>query len=355
MPQTNQPVQDDFDTPWKDILEHYLPEFFAFFFPAIHAAIDWEQPHRFLDKELQQITRDALAGRRVVDKLVSVMLRDGTESWILIHIEIQNQKEQGFNERMFVYHYRIYDIYQRPIVSLAILGDRDNKWRPASFSYDLWGCGVHFWFPIVKLRDYAGQQLLLEHNKNPFATVVMAHLAAQKTRSDIPSRAVVKYKLTRRLYELGYQRDDIINLYRFIDWLLRLPEEVEQHVLRQIQRYEEVGNMPYISTAERLGLQQGLERGLQQGLERGLQQGLERGLQQGLEQGRHAAAHELVMRLVIKRCGPLDPQLVEQIEALSTKQLDDLALATLDFADSSDLLRWLADHASVPDPTPPAE
>ncbi len=42
---------DDFDTPWKDALPHYLPEFLAFYFPKAYAAIDWSRPHTFLDQE----------------------------------------------------------------------------------------------------------------------------------------------------------------------------------------------------------------------------------------------------------------------------------------------------------------
>jgi len=33
-------TSDDYDSPWKDILENYLPDFFAFFFPHIHAEIE---------------------------------------------------------------------------------------------------------------------------------------------------------------------------------------------------------------------------------------------------------------------------------------------------------------------------
>ncbi|MCG8353364.1 MAG: hypothetical protein MI924_36830 [Chloroflexales bacterium] len=38
-------------------------------------------------------------------------------------IEIQGQEETAFAERMFVYHYRLFDRYHHPIVSLAVLGD----------------------------------------------------------------------------------------------------------------------------------------------------------------------------------------------------------------------------------------
>jgi hypothetical protein len=52
----------------------------AFFFPDIDAQIDWQRGWEFLDKELQQIVRDAEVGRRFVDKLVKVWRRKGGET-----------------------------------------------------------------------------------------------------------------------------------------------------------------------------------------------------------------------------------------------------------------------------------
>lgn len=46
-------ITSDFDSPWKEALETYLEDFFAFFFPAIHMEIDWSQRPEFLDKEFQ--------------------------------------------------------------------------------------------------------------------------------------------------------------------------------------------------------------------------------------------------------------------------------------------------------------
>ena len=64
--------QADYDSPWKEMLEGYFEEFMAFFFPEIAADIEWELGYQFLDKELQQVVRDAELGRRVADKLVKV-------------------------------------------------------------------------------------------------------------------------------------------------------------------------------------------------------------------------------------------------------------------------------------------
>ena len=65
--------RDDYDSPWKEALERYFPDFLALLFPRIHAAIDWSKGYAFLDKELQQVVRDAEHGRRHADKLAQVL------------------------------------------------------------------------------------------------------------------------------------------------------------------------------------------------------------------------------------------------------------------------------------------
>lgn len=91
----------DYDSPWKEALERYFPEFMAFFFPDAHADIDWDRGYDFLDKELQAVVRDAELGRRLADKLARVTARDGAEDWLLVHIEVQGQVESDFAKRMF--------------------------------------------------------------------------------------------------------------------------------------------------------------------------------------------------------------------------------------------------------------
>ena len=80
-----------------------------------------------LDKELQQIVRQAKRRRRYVDKLVKVWLKSGEEQWLLIHVEVQTEREGDFPRRMYVYNYRIFDRYDREVISLAILADDDPR------------------------------------------------------------------------------------------------------------------------------------------------------------------------------------------------------------------------------------
>lgn len=124
----------DFDSPWKAAIEQYFEEFVAFFFPRARAEIDWARGYEFLDRELQQVTRDAEIGRRLADKLVKLWLRDGEEVWMLAHIEVQGQYEPQFPRRLFVYNYRIYDRYRREVVTLTVLGDERGGDRGSSLA-----------------------------------------------------------------------------------------------------------------------------------------------------------------------------------------------------------------------------
>lgn len=142
-----------YDSPWKDILQTYFEEFMQFFFPTAHNQIDWTKKIEFLDKELEEVTKDAEIGRRFADKLVKLYLKNGKEEWVLVHVEVQSQEEQDFAARMYTYNYRIYDKYKKSVASLAVLGDDNPNWEPSQFGYSLFGCTLNFQFPIVKLVD----------------------------------------------------------------------------------------------------------------------------------------------------------------------------------------------------------
>src|SRR5687767_2734603 len=204
----------DYDSPWKEALDRWFELFLAFFFPPIHHDIDWSRDYETLDKELQQVVRDAELGRRYADKLVKVWLRDGTEEWILIHVEVQGQAEEGFARRVFVYNYRIFDRYNWPVVSLVVLADEQVEWRPHRFSYGRWGCDTGIRFAPVKLLDYAARWEVLEADPNPFATVVLAHLKTLETRGDEAGRHDWKMRLVRGLYDRGLTPDDVRQLFR---------------------------------------------------------------------------------------------------------------------------------------------
>ena len=71
------------------------------------------------------------------------------------------------------------------------------------------------------------------------------------------------------LYERGYEKQDIIELYCFIDWLLVLPEALEKEFIRELHEFEKEKIMQYVSNIERVGFKKGKQQGIQQGMQQG--------------------------------------------------------------------------------------
>ena len=259
------PDRADYDSPWKKALEVYFKEFIHFFFPEIAEDLDWSREHVFLDKELQQVAREAALGHRYVDKLVRVYRKNGHEEWVLAHIEVQGQPDIDFPKRMYTCNYRIFDRFDRKVASLAILADENPTWRPDHYSYELWGSKAGLWFPSVKLLEYKGKWKELEDSTNPFASVVMAYHKAVETAGDNEKRYHWKLYLIKRLYKLGYGKEDVIRLFEFIDWVMALPKELEQGLWQEIHKMEEERKMEYVSSVERIGMEKGMEKGMQKG------------------------------------------------------------------------------------------
>ena len=264
-------AKNDYDSPWKDIIELWFQDFMEFFFPDVASRIDWQRDYEFLDKEFQQIIREAEQGRKLADKLVRVWLQDGREVWILVHVEVQGSREAIFPKRMYIYNYRIFDRFDRPVVSLALLTDSQRKWRPDSFTMEMLGCQTSFRFLTFKLLDCDEQEL--KTSNNPFALCSLAQLKANETVNSPETRKKWKVRLARSLYEKGFTKQEIINLFRFIDWIMALPEELAENFWQEHSTYEESKKMEYITSVERIGMRKGRIEGRQEGRREGVMAG----------------------------------------------------------------------------------
>jgi hypothetical protein len=89
-----------YDETWKEAMNQWFEPFVAFFFPHVHRDIEWSRGWESLNKELQQVVRDAAFGVKRADKLVKVWRRNGEQAWLLIHLEFQSQREAEFERRI---------------------------------------------------------------------------------------------------------------------------------------------------------------------------------------------------------------------------------------------------------------
>ncbi len=309
-----------YDSAWKEILENYFQSFIQFFFPEIYEEIDWGRGHEFLDKEFQKIVRDAKIEKRFVDKLVKVYRNSGEETWVLIHIEMQTQIDQTLTERMYVYNSQIYLKYKKQIMSIAVLGDKNPHWRPERFEYTLWGSHVSLQFQTIKLLDYRRNLDDLQTSLNPFAFFVIAHFITLETHQNWNKRLEWKTTITKKMIELGMPEAKAAALFRFIDFLMYLPEELEKKFTQEIHRYQEEKKMPFIAPFEKLAIKQGLEQGWQEGMQQGMQEGMQQGLEQGQEQGSLDEAREAIIDILNWRFPEISPSMKEPI-----RKIDDLS------------------------------
>lgn len=144
----------------------------------------------------------------------------------------------------------------------------------------------------------------------------MAHLKTKATRKDFQSRKEWKFRLTRMLYEQGYERQDIVELYRFLDWILELPDDLKQAFHTELAQYEQERQMPYVTSIERMGEAR------------------------GRKEGRKEGELSLILRLLTRRVGVVPGSLTDRIQALPIEQLETLAEDLLDFQRLEDLMNW---------------
>ena len=303
----------DYDGAWKEALELYLMGLMSLCFPTIAALIDWDAGFVFMDKELEAIMRDAELGRQHVDKLAKVRLRSGLDQMILFHIEVASQEYVPLELTMYQYHHRLEDRYKLPVLSVAVLGDESETWRPHVYENEVLGCRVRFEFPTCKLLDFRSRWAELEAHPHPAALIIMAHLRALETRKDMDRRFTLRRELTRLLYGKGFGRKDVLEIMRMLDWLMTLPPEMTLANHRWVVEFEKENAMPFVTSFERISREEGLQEGLRR----------------------------QVFRQLRKQIGDLDDATLNIIKDLSAERLEDLGEALLGFKRMSDLEVWL--------------
>lgn len=100
---------------------------------------------------------------------------------------------------------------------------------------------------------------------NPFALVTAAHLLTQQTRGDVAARYAAKWRLAKLLYERDWDKQRILDLFAVVDWLLDLPLERERQLWAALGELERKANMPYVTSVQRIGREEGRREGRQEG------------------------------------------------------------------------------------------
>jgi flagellar biosynthesis/type III secretory pathway protein FliH len=88
------------------------------------------------------------------------------------------------------------------------------------------------------------------------------------------------------------------------------------------------------------------QEGFEQGIREGEARGEARGIREGEARGEARGKINLILRLLNRKFGNLNPNSTEQIGQLSLDKLETLGESLLDFNTQADLDNWLRDNLS---------
>jgi hypothetical protein len=309
----------DYDGAWKEALRRYFREILEKYFPAMAAAIDWTYEPEWSDKELSRVL--ARQGRRrhrsrTVDVLAKVRLLAGGEQWILLHVEVQSGREPGFTIRIARYNSGLFYIFERRVVTLVVLADLDEDWRPSEDVFQVADFESRLRFPVCKLVDKLDGEW--RDDQSLPVQVARAQIEALRTASDPEGRYVAKWRLVRNLYNLGYNAEKVREIFRLIDWMMQLRNDLDQKFEQELTVLEESLNMPYVTSVERIAESRGEARG----------------------------SANILLAMFARRWGPLPAEIERRVRQLPVEVLSALGQATFDFRSLQDLQTWLDVHPS---------
>lgn len=215
----------DFDFFWKEMLD--LTELAtSFFLPELHQEVDWSLEYKSLEQEL----RGPFSGRRSrpkrTDKLFKLKLKDGSDRFVLFHIEAEAYPNSSFPQRIFEYYaYLSVKFGFTPIAVLAIfVGDKSpvpfNHFTTAQF-----GTRLDLRFTTCSIGEWTEKDLL--SSSNPFALVVLANLYVIQSKGNSALRMELKRRLVTHLLSRNIPLEKFRTILNFALLFVRLKEEDE--------------------------------------------------------------------------------------------------------------------------------
>jgi len=299
------------DVLFKSLLKtgRLLRDFFEAFLPDFSASIDFDHLE-FVDKE--RFTLDGK--RRTGDLLIKTRFR-GEDTCFLIHLEHEAQAHRDLARRMLEYFVLDWREFNLPIYPIVVLSHKESDPKA-----------------LPPLRMTIRGQTILDFN---FAAIHLARLDAMEYVQKLNAAAIALAARMRvdSLARVSFAFDFVTNTV-----LTKLtPRELEA-VSRFFFTYQK------FKGKEDLKLQQKLSNIKNMQLPKEVLRGNPL-VKFGRAEGRHLGESRLVLRLLIRRLGPVPSRQQQAIRRLPLPAIEALGEALLDFETRRDLSTWLSKNS----------
>ncbi len=219
-----------YDSVWKTIIVEFYADFMQFFLPDLFEQLDTSVPPEFLDQELLAIQKELNIPKQITDKLIKVRLKNGSEQWLLIHIEIQTKFEIHFSTRMYLYEAFIFAKHRLPITALAIFTRANTPKMYNIYETECFGTSLTYRYNAYRIAKQ--DEVALTNSDNIFSIFVLAHLyVIQTTPKKYEQRLTFKEKLFELAEQNKFEDDKIERMLIFVNQIMELPIQLQNSFL----------------------------------------------------------------------------------------------------------------------------
>jgi hypothetical protein len=198
---------------------------------------------------------------------------------------------------------------------LVVFADLRRDWRPDEDVFQVATFESRLKFPVCKLIDRLDSEWRAD-NSLP-VLLARAQVEALRTAGDAEGRYRAKWLLVRGLYDLGYNADQVREIFRLIDWMMHLRIDLDERFRDELTTFEEQEKMPYVTSIERLAEARGKAEG----------------------------KAELILALLSEKFDSLPEPAEARMRNLTSEQLQQLGKDLLSFESLADLENWLDQHS----------
>jgi hypothetical protein len=216
----------NYDTTWKLVIEEFYLDFMEFFLPDLFVQLDTSVAPVFLNQELLAIQKELNIPKQITDRLIKVQLLDGTEKWVLVHIEVQTKFEIQFSTRMYLYQAFIYAKHRLPITALAIFTTAQTPKYFNVYQVEYFGTKSYYHYNAYRIAKQNEVELIA--SSNIFSLFVLAHFYVIQTT---PKKYEERFEFKAKLYDLAAKKqippDKIDRMLIFVKEIIVVPIEIE--------------------------------------------------------------------------------------------------------------------------------
>ena len=298
----------DRDGFWKEAIERFLEYLIMLISPALHERVDWTKKPEFISKELQ----DTILGPNghnsplFVDELVKLFLKDGSVTFILLHIEVQGEGGEDISWRMALYGALILGHYHQMPVAVAILtAPRPKGEIVGCYKSELFGTKLTYEYNVFDVMTQDDEELLV--SDNPFSLIIYAakkEASFKYLKGMDREQAKFRYlrEITRLLAGKGWNENDRRDLLTLVASLINLKD-------KELQKQ-------YVADLKEMKGEKGMAMTFIEQYFR--DEGEAFGVERGRSEGRREANFETARRL--REMGMADPD-IHRATSLSLEEL----------------------------------